>query len=388
MSDLTDTTIDILDALVGFDTTSRNSNLELLAWVRDYLDRHGIACDVIASPDGRKANLFATIGPAGPPGIVLSGHTDVVPVDGQSWATDPFRLTRRGSRLHGRGTTDMKGYVACLLAMAPRLQAASLRQPVHLALSYDEEVGCLGAPGIVAHMRARGIQPAAVFVGEPSDMGVVGAHKGSRGLLTRVAGLSCHSSRTDVGVSAIVHAGTIIAAIADRAATLAEAPDSVGVFEPPYTTASIGTVRGGTVRNTVAGDCRLEWDIRATRAGLAAQVQADIQAVVGATVLPAMRERYPAAEVATEIVYDVPPLLLQPDNAAETLAKRLSGNNGVESVSYASEAGLFQEAGWPTVICGPGNIAQAHTADEFIEVAELRRCLDFLERLMRHASAA
>lgn len=380
-------TIEILEALVGFDTTSRNSNLELIAWVREYLERNGIAYAVIPSPDRQKANLLATIGPADQPGFLLSGHTDVVPVDGQDWATDPFRLARVGGRLYGRGTSDMKGYVACMLALAPRLQAARLRQPVHLAFSYDEEVGCHGVHGIVAHMQAHDIHPAAAFVGEPSDMGVVNAHKGSRGLLTRLVGLSCHSSRTDVGVNAILHAGTIIAAIADRAAALAAAPDSVGLFEPPYTTTSIGVIRGGTVRNTVAGDCEFEWDIRGTGPGLAEQVQAHIQAVIDAQVLPAMRARHAAATVTTDLVYDVPPLVVQPDNAAEALAKHLSGNNGVDSVPYGSEAGVFQNAGCPTVICGPGNIAQAHTPDEFIEIAELEKCLAFMQRLLDHASA-
>ncbi len=388
MTDLAADTLDILQTLIGFDTTSRNSNLPLVAWVRGYLDQHGIGYEVIPSTDGQKANLLATIGPAGRPGIVLSGHTDVVPVDGQSWTTDPFCLTQVGSRLHGRGTSDMKGYVACMLAMAPRLNAAALRQPVHLALSYDEEVGCFGARGIVEHMQARGIRPAVVFVGEPSEMRVVNAHKGSRGLLTRLTGLSCHSSRTDVGVNAILHAGTIIRAIADSGEALARAPDSVGVFTPPYTTTSIGVVRGGTVRNTVAGDCQFEWDIRATRPGLAAEVQAEIQAVVEARVLPAMRARFPGAEVITDVVYDVPPLVQQPSNAAEMLAKQLSGDNGVDTVPYGSEAGLFQDAGFPTVICGPGDIAQAHTPNEFIELAELRRCLGFMDRLLQHANAA
>ena len=386
MTPLARSAVEILDQLVAFDTVSRNSNLELVGWLRDYLGRHGIEHTVLPSPDGTKANVFATIGPPDRPGIVLSGHTDVVPVDGQAWQHDPFRLTPEGDRLYGRGTSDMKGYVACILAIAPSLHAAKLRTPVHLALSYDEEVGCLGVPGILQHMQAQGLRPAAAVIGEPSRMGVVNGHKGSCGMLTRVEGLSCHSSRTDLGVNAVFFATDLIGVMRRRAEALAAAPDSVGVFDPPYTTVSVGVVHAGTARNAIPGDCSIEWDIRATKPGMVEAVQSDVRDYADTVIVPAMRARHPGAQVVTEMVYDVPPLIPQPGSAAEVLAQRLSGSNATGTVPYGSEAGAFQAAGIPSVICGPGDIAQAHTADEWIEAAELEACMRFLDRLVVHAS--
>jgi acetylornithine deacetylase len=381
VSDLLPAALEILDRLVGFDTVSRNSNLQLIEYVRGYLDSHGIGYVVLPSPDGTKANLFVTIGPADRPGIVLSGHTDVVPVDGQNWTHDPFALTRVGDRLYGRGTADMKGYVACMLALAPVLQRANLQAPVHLAISYDEEVGCFGVHGIVAHMQAIGLAPSAALIGEPSRQSIVNGHKGSTGMLTRVGGLSVHSSRPDRGVNAIFYATDIIAWLRERAAVLAAAPDSVGIFEPPYTTVSVGIVHGGSARNAIPGDCRIEWDIRATRPGAVAAVVGDLDAFVTASVLPAMRARHAGAFVTTTMIYDVPPLVPQPNCAAEALAKSLTGANSVGTVAYASEAGVFQAAGIPSVIVGPGDIAQAHTADEWIEVGQIAGCLALLQKL-------
>ena len=387
MTELTASALAILDRLVAFDTVSRNSNLDLVAYVSDYLTGHGIAHEVLPGPDPAKANILATIGPVDRPGIVLSGHTDVVPVDGQTWTYDPFRLTRVGDRLYGRGTTDMKGYVACILALAPLLKQADLRMPVHLALSYDEEVGCLGVHGIVDRLRELGLHPAAALIGEPSQMGVVNGHKGSCGMLTRVEGASCHSSRPELGVNAVFHAMDIICDLRARGRALAAAPDSLGVFDPPYSTISVGVIRGGTARNAVPGDCRFEWDIRATRPGMAETVQREVQAHIEAAVLPEMRARRAECRVVTEMAYDVPPLVPQPGCAAEALAKTLSGANFTGTVPYGSEAGVFQRAGIPSVICGPGDIAQAHTPDEWIEVAQIEACLRFLERLLEHASA-
>lgn len=387
MPSLTDATLAILERLIAFDTVSRNSNLPLMAYVGDYLAGHGIAHELLPSPDGRKANLLATIGPAGAPGILLSGHTDVVPVDGQTWTRDPFKLTREGGRLYGRGTTDMKGYVACMLALAPLLRAAPLRRPVHLALSYDEEVGCLGVHGIVAHLRERGLSPAAALIGEPSLMGIVNGHKGSCGMLTEVTGASCHSSRPDLGVSAVDYAMDVVADLRARAAAFAAAPDSVGVFEPPYTTMTVGILRGGTVRNAIPGDCRIEWDIRATRPGIVEDVIAAVRAHAEAAILPAMRARHPACAIVTDMLFDVPPLTPQPGCAAETLARTLTGANSAGTVPYGSEAGIFQRAGIPSVICGPGDIAQAHTPDEYLDIAQIEACLQVLLRLRDHLSA-
>lgn len=383
MSALARSAIAILDRLVAFDTVSRNANLPLIEWVRDYLAGHGVTAAILPGPAG-KANLFATIGPAATAGLLLSGHTDVVPVDGQVWSRDPFRLVETEGRLHGRGTSDMKGYVACMLAIVPRLVEAPLRRAVHLAFSYDEEVGCLGAPGLVSHMAAAGIRPAAAFVGEPSLMGVVNGHKGSAGLLTRITGRTVHSARPDLGVNALYAALDMVAFLRRRAELLANTPDSLGLFDPPYTTISVGTLQGGTARNAVPGDCRIEWDIRATRNGLLDSLRAEAEAEVAQHILPTMRAGAPEAAIVTEMVYDVPPLLPEPLAEAEALAKRLAGSNATGTVPFASEAGLFQRAGIPTIICGPGDIAQAHIADEWIAVSEIERCLGFLERLIAH----
>jgi acetylornithine deacetylase len=374
-----------LDRLVAFDTVSRNSNRALIDWAADFLRGHGVETAVLPSPDGRKANLFVTIGPRDARGVLLSGHTDVVPVDGQSWSHDPFKLVERDGRLYARGAADMKGYVACMLALAARLKAPRL--PLHIALSYDEEIGCFGAPGLVEHMRAAAIQPAIAFIGEPSLMQVVNGHKGSCGMLTQVTGVTTHSSRPDLGVNAAFFGMDVVAHLRRQAERLAAAPDSVGVFDPPYTTVGVGLLQAGAMRNSVPADCRIEWDIRVTRPNLLAAIQGEAQAYVEREVLPAMRALSPQTGVVTEVVYDVPPLLPEPGGAAERLAESLTGAASAATVPYGSEAGIFQAAGMSTVICGPGDIRQAHTADEWIAVSQIEACMTSFERLAERLSA-
>jgi acetylornithine deacetylase len=386
MTSLLRTTTEILEKLIGFDTVSRNSNLALIEWIAHHLAAQDITATVLKSPDGTKANLFASIGPKRDGGIVLSGHTDVVPIDGQIWQRDPFRLTPENGRYYGRGSTDMKGYIACVLALVPQLLQAPLRRPVHFAFSYDEEVGCLGAHGLVDHIKAAGIRPDMAFIGEPTRMQVVNGHKGSCGMLTSITGRSCHSSRTDLGANAIYAAMDVVAVLRRRAEAL-EADPSDTMFDPPYTTVSVGVLNSGTARNAVPGDATIQWDIRATRPGMLDPIRQEIDAEVRGRILPALRARYAGAEIATETVYDVPPLTPEPDAEAEVLAKRLAGTNDATTAPYGSEAGIFQQAGMPTVICGPGDIAQAHIADEWIEVSEIEACLGFLERLVKHESA-
>jgi acetylornithine deacetylase len=385
MTPLAQSAVAILDKLVAFDNVSRHSNLALIAWVAHYLRGHGVEPVVLPSRDGAKANLFATVGPRELPGVLLSGHTDVAPVDGQSWRHDPFKLVEADGRLYARGAADMKGYVACILALAPRLK--NLRLPVHIALSYDEELGCFGAPGLVEHMRLSGLKPAVAFIGEPSRMQVVNGHKGSCGMLTQVTGVATHSSRPDLGLNAAFVGMDIIAMLRRRAESLAAEPDGVGVFEPPYTTISVGVVRAGAMRNTVPADCRIEWDIRVTRPELLQAIQSEAQAYIEREVLPAMRARSPEANVVTEVIYDVPLLLPETDGVAERLAKRLTGASSASTVPYGSDAGIFQHAGLSTVICGPGDILQAHTADEWIAVSEIEACMAHLDRLADRLSA-
>lgn len=377
--------IDILDRLVSFNTVSSRSNLDLIDFTKHYLEAHGVASQVIPDATGLKANLVATIGPSDRPGYVLSGHTDVVPVDGQDWSHDPFRLTRSGDKLFGRGTTDMKGFLACVLERVPAMAGAGLAAPLHIVFSYDEEVGCLGVHGIVRHLDAAVPKPLACFVGEPTDMGVVDGHKGSTGLLTTVLGQACHSSRPDLGVNAIFFAGDLLAELRRYAEELRAAPELNSPFELPYTSVSVGVIGGGTARNAVAGDCRLQWDIRATQPRQVDRITARFERYVAEDILPRMRSGASNATVTTEIVYDVPPLVPDSGSLAHTLALRFAGTNRTSTVNYGSEAGIFQAAGIPTVLCGPGVDAQAHITDEWIAVEQLERCTSFIDAVIVQA---
>lgn len=377
--------VELLDRLVGFNTVSSRSNLDIVDFIRTYLAGLGVESAIIPDETGTKASLFATIGPGDRAGYVLSGHTDVVPVDGQDWSHDPFRMWRDGEKLYGRGVSDMKGYLACVMARVPAMLGEPLAAPIHLAFSYDEEVGCFGVHGIVERMRKELPPQRAVFVGEPTQMGVVGSHKGSAGLLTTVSGKACHSSRPDLGVNAIFHAMDLIEELRGYANELRSAPDADSPFALPYTTVSVGVIHGGTARNAVPGDCAFQWDIRATKVGVVDRLVDRFRAFSERKVAPAMREAFAEASVTTRIVYDVAPLVPAAGSFAETLAKRFAGRNEVGSANYGSEAGIFQAAGVPTVICGPGRDTEAHIADEWIAVEQLERCVGFIDRLIDHA---
>ena len=360
--------IEILDRLVAFDTTSSRSNRALIDWVADYLAQYGVAATLIpgsgpgSGGDG-KANLFATIGGAsGKPergGVILSGHTDVVPVAGQEWRTNPFRLTEADGRLHGRGTADMKGFIALALALVPDAMRRDLAVPLHLALSHDEEVGCLGAPALIRALPEGLARPAMAIIGEPTSMQVANRQKGLSFFRTRITGREGHSSAPDLGVSAIAAAAEIILEIGRLHAEgrTAASPDSG--FDPPHTTMSVGTIAGGAAVNIIARDCAFEWEMRNLPQDDAAAVKARVDRFVAETLLPRMRAVYPRASVETETVVAVPPLVPEPGSAAEELARRLTGANTTTSVSFATEAGLFQRAGIPAIVCGPGSIAVA-----------------------------
>jgi acetylornithine deacetylase len=380
--------IDLLDRLVGFNTVSSRSNLALIEFIRGYLADLGVASETLPDQTGQKANLLASIGPADRPGYVLSGHTDVVPVDGQNWSRDPFKLFQDGGKLHGRGAADMKGFLACMLARVPQMLAAPLQAPIHLAFSYDEEVGCFGVPSLVERMEKILPSPLAVIVGEPTAMGVVNGHKGSAGLLTTIIGKACHSSRPDLGVNAIFHAADMIAELRRYAEAFKAAPDANSSFELPYTTVSVGVIHSGTARNAIPGDCEMQWDIRATKPHVVENVMERFEAFVSAHVLPAMKAGFADASVITRLVYDVPPLSPEPHSRAETLAKRLAGRNETATVNYGSEAGIFQRAGWSTIVCGPGRDTEAHITDEWIAVDQLERASAFIDRLIEQARNA
>ncbi len=372
--------------LVGFDTVSRRSNMALIDWVRDHLAEHGVESRVVPSADGSKANLFATIGPAEEGGVVLSAHTDVVPVDGQPWDTDPFTLNERDGRLYGRGTADMKSFPAVALALLPEMLAAKLKRPLHLALSYDEEVGCLGAPAMIERMTAELPRPSAVIVGEPTSMGVVLAHKGCYVLRTTVTGHEVHSSQIDRGVSAVMVAARLVSLIADMAEENIAAADPTCGFDPPFTTLHVGTIEGGTAPNITARQCSFLWDIRPLPGDDWTRYR-DRFAAECDRLLAKMRRISPDCDIRTEQLAGVPGLSPEPAGTAAQLCHALTGRNDTGMVSFAAEAGQFQEAGLSTVLCGPGSIDQAHQPNEYIDIAQVTACERFIRDLVGRLAA-
>ncbi|WP_416898898.1 MAG: acetylornithine deacetylase [Minwuia sp.] len=384
MNEQTDTAIGILETLVGFDTTSRDSNLPLIDWTADYLDSRGVTVEVIRDETGKKANLLGTIG-EGDGGIVLSGHTDVVPVDGQDWHTDPFRLTHRDGRLYGRGSSDMKGFIACALAAAPRLAQGNLSQPVHFAFSYDEEVGCLGVGSMIGRFAENGIRPAICIVGEPTMMRVVNAHKGCATFITTLKGKEVHSSATHLGVNTVMYGAELVNFIAEIAEERRQQPNPL--FDPPYTTVHVGLMQGGTAVNIVPQHCEIRWEYRNVPGDDCRDIPERVEAFIRERLLPRMRAVHPDADVTTRNFADVPGLKPEDDGPAEALIKRLARQNATETVAYGAESGLFQDAGMSTVMCGPGDIGVAHQPNEFVDVEQIGLCMDFMDRLAEHLGA-
>lgn len=380
--------VDILAALVGFDTTSRNSNLALVEWVEAYLGRLGVESRRVYNDEGSKANLIAVVGPAGRPGYVLSGHTDVVPVDGQAWASDPFTLTRRGDRLYGRGATDMKGYLACVLASVPLMLAAPLRDPFVLAFSYDEEVGCLGAPRLVEDLVTHGPGGLACFVGEPSNMNVVIGHKSKRSFSVDVRGLTAHSSLAPRAVNALEYAALVVARIRAIGRRLA-APDAPRdeMYDVAVTTAHTGTFHSGSALNIVPDFASFDFEFRGLGGADLQALVDEVLAYAGDELEPEMRAIHADAGFEFRERARFPGLETDPDAPVVALAKALARKNGHSKVAYGTEAGIFSTAGIPTVVIGPGSITEAHIEDEYIDEAELTHCLAFLARLVAHARA-
>jgi len=372
----------ILEKLVGFASISSRSNRDLIDWVRDYLAGHGVEAAILPSPDGAKANLYATIGPDLAGGVVLSGHSDVVPVEGQAWSTDPFVLTERDGRLYGRGSCDMKGFLACALAAVPDMQAANLSRPLHIAISYDEEVGCLGAPGMIATLGTDRPKPAMVIVGEPTDMKIVSAHKGITVLKVTVTGYETHSSQTHRGVSAVMVAARLVAKLEQMARARSVRPQPGSLFDPPYTSIHVGLFRGGTAVNIIAGHAEFFCDIRNLPEESALDYITEFEEWYRADVLPGMRARHPACDIVTELVSQAPGLRLDVESQAEHFVRAITGDNAVRVVPFATEAGQFQQAEMAVVVIGPGSIDQAHQPDEFVEIAQLDACDAFLRQVI------
>ena len=385
--------LDWLTRLIAFNTVSRDSNLALINDVKSYCEQLGLTVDLTFNEAKTKANLFVTV-PAGENadiinnGLVLSGHTDVVPVDGQAWSSDPFTATIRGDKLYGRGACDMKGFIACALTVLPQAVQLSnngqLRRPLHLALSFDEEVGCLGAPLILADLKARGITPDYCIVGEPTNMAMVVAHKGIAVYRCRVHGKSAHSSLTAQGVNAISYASRLVNYVDDLAQELSVRDDGDALFDVPYSTISIGTIQGGTATNIVPNLCEFTFDYR----NLPHMTQDDILAPIQAKVAELnaqMQARAP--ETGIELIQSVGvPAMTDSDSDSDelqSLIAALTGDNERHKVAYATEGGQFTNAGIPTIICGPGSIEQAHKADEYVALSEIERCDTFLEKTVR-----
>ena len=377
----------ILDRLVSFPTVSRDTNLPLIDWVEDYLESHGVTAHRVWNEDRTKASLYAHIGPKVEGGVVLSGHTDVVPVDGQVWSSDPWTVTERDGRLYGRGTCDMKGFVALALAAVPLALAADLKRPLQLALSYDEELGCTGAPPMIAEMARSLPRAAAVIVGEPSRFSVVTGHKGGTGFKVHVKGYEVHSSLIHTGVSAIMAAAPLID-FANRVniANAAKPPAALAqMFDPPWTTLHVGMIQGGTAHNITAADCRFSCEIRVVPGEDIEDWVAAFEGQV-AQAVAAMQTIRPETGITVARFFSVPPLRPETDGPAEALARRLTGDNGLHVVSYGTEAGQFQAEGYSAVVCGPGDIAQAHQPDEFLEISEFDAGWSFMQRLVASLS--
>lgn len=374
--------LDIFRRLVGFNTTSRNSNLRLIHYVQDYLGEFGIEVHLVHDETGAKANLYATIGPADRPGIALSGHTDVVPVDGQAWNTDPFSLVEADSKLYGRGSCDMKGFIAVALAFVPEFLARPLQTPIHLSLSYDEEVGCIGVRRLIADLERMPVRPAACIVGEPTGMTVVRGHKGKFAMRCHVQGLACHSSLVHHGVNAVEAAAQAITHLKGIARRMSDEGPFDEAFDPPHSTVQTGRIEGGVSVNIVPKDCRFEIELRHLPDDDPDCVISELQAFVDETIVPDMRKRAPDAGFTWEALSRYPGLAMEEDAEIVRLAKALAGVNDTGKVSFGSEAGLFQVAGIPAVLCGPGSIAQAHKHNEYVTVEQMDRCEVFMSRLV------
>jgi len=374
------TSRDLLKTLVGFDTTSRESNLQLIAFVRDYLEGFGVASELVYNDERSKANLFATLGPADQPGIVLSGHTDVVPVDGQPWTVPPFELTEHNGKLYGRGTADMKGYIACVLALVPSLVNAPLRIPVHIALSYDEEVGCLGVRSLLKVLEQRPVKPMLCIIGEPTELKPVLGHKGKLAMRCDVHGEACHSAYAPSGVNAIEYAAELIGELGRIGQRLKGHQDAR--FDPPFTTVQTGVISGGKALNIVPADCRFDFEVRALPSQDPTVVAEELKAYAEQQVLPRMQAVSEQSAIRFTKLSAYPGLVTDERSQAAELIAAFSGSREFGTVAFGTEGGLFDAEGIPTVVCGPGSMDQGHKPDEFVSVAQLERCDEMLQRML------
>jgi acetylornithine deacetylase len=375
---------DMTKALIAFDTTSRGSNLALIDFAQSLIEQAGGRCRRTHDASGAKANLFATFGPDGDGGIVLSGHTDVVPVDGQDWSSDPFDAVVRDGKLYGRGASDMKGFIGTALSLLPEIADAKLTRPLHLALSYDEEVGCVGVTGLLDDLKAQNIRPALAIIGEPTLMAIVGAHKGGAKMVTTCCGREGHSSAPERGANAVMMAGEFVALLDHVWNELRADPDPR--FDPPHSTVQATVIQGGTAVNILAREADVTWEYRCLPDRDPRKILDRVAQLSRDTILPKYRARAAEADFRTRIHAVYPGLKMDEESPAVALARELTGANRVEAVAYGTEAGHFQSYGIPAVICGPGSIEQAHRPDEFVALSELDACATFLRKVIAKTS--
>lgn len=380
-SDLLKNAMAILQELIAFDTTSRESNLAIIEHIQSYLDNLGIDSRLTHDDTNTKANLWATIGPDITGGVVLSGHLDVVPVDGQQWTGNPFNMWQKDGKLFGRGVVDMKGYIAVCLAIAPLLLKKRLALPVHFAFSYDEEIGCIGIHRLLKDVIDNLPLPRAVIVGEPTSMKIIGGHKGSRSFRTIFKGVAAHSSDPGLGVNSIMASARLVSFLESMQLKLAENADRNCPFDPPYTTIDLGIIQGGTANNIIPEYTTVEWGFRLVPDDDADQLQQRVFDFIDNEIVPAMKSQSPLASVDTQTTNEVSALIPDDKSPAEQLIRHLTGLNKSDVVSFGTEAGAFQNAGIPAVVFGPGSIVQAHQPDEFIEIDQLGQCIDFMHKL-------
>nr|WP_300983698.1 acetylornithine deacetylase [Roseicyclus sp.] len=371
----------LLADLIAYPTVSADSNLALIDHLAGRLEHAGAKVEVSHDTTGHKANLFATIGPEADGGIVLSGHSDVVPVTGQDWSSDPFAMVERKGRLYGRGTCDMKGFIAAAVAMAPHLGAAVRNRPLHFAFTYDEEIGCFGARALAEGLQARRLRPSVAIVGEPTSMRIIEGHKGCYEYSTHFTGLEGHGSAPDLGVNAVEYAVRYVARLLDLKEALKARAPANGRFDPPWTTINTGALVGGHAHNVIAGRARVDWEMRPVQPGDAEFVKDDLHRYCTHTLLPAMRAVAPEAAIVLETIGEVDGLIPMDANEARDLVAELTGANGANVVPFGTEAGIFQNLGMSVVICGPGSITQAHKPDEYLALDQLAECLTMLDRL-------
>lgn len=375
------TSRNLLEHLVAFDTTSRESNLALIDFCWRYLSGLGVTCELMHNAERSKANLYARLGPACSGGVMLSGHSDVVPVDGQTWTVPPFALTERDGKLYGRGTADMKGFLACMLAAVPHFLAQPLRQPLHLAISYDEEVGCLGVRSLVKALAQRSDRPAICLIGEPTELRPVLGHKGKLAMRCEVQGAACHSAYAPQGVNAIEYAAKLIQRLTVIGERLAAPERQDARFDPPFTTVQTGVIHGGRALNIVPDACSFDFEVRTLPQEDAQQVANELVTYAQQTLEPQMRAVQPASAIRFSPLSAYPGLDTAAHSAAAQLIARLSGSDSFGTVAFGTEGGLFAAAGIPCVVCGPGSMEQGHKPDEFITLAQLDACDSLLRRL-------